>query len=498
MRLVVLFICSILFNQIAHGAYLSIKFHEESNVHLERGQFRIRSIIEPKSIVSSSAQAEIASINNLIRQVPVPSDSTIPAVRQSLQGFDAEELEQWKQTAEEYWKEELEDLSTFYAVNIDKKSVLADAFMALENTSIIESIEFVTDPVPSQSSTPTPNLEGNQNYLNNDGNGIYARQAWGMAGGRGLNVNVLSIEGAWVTTHEDFPNLVYNSGNYSSRDDWPPHGTATLGIVGAKNNGFGITGVASDANFFVQANTLVSLDTIITQSAMRVGSGGIIFMAFENGQFDYMPTCSCNTLVCGNITPLYFTSVFNAVKQATGNGVTVIVSAGNGSVDLDHPSFNGKFDRNIQDSGAIYVAASLSNIRGPACYTNYGSRIDVNGWGDSVATLGYGTAFSEPGTDDRDYTLNFSGTSSAGPIVAGAAASIQGILKARGDDPLSPRALRRVLSASGTPQAEELDRNIGSLPNIIDAIKMIDRIEMTKSLPSIYFLLEDETPPPQP
>ena len=175
-----------------------------------------------------------------------------------------------------------------------------------------------------------------------------------------------------------------------------------------------------------------------------------------------------------------------------------MTAAGNGSVDLDHPSFNGQFDRSVQDSGAIYVGASLSGSRSPSCSTNYGSRIDVHGWGDSVATLGYGTAFSEPGTDDRDYTLNFNGTSSAAPMVSGAIASIQGILMARGDEPLNPLKMRRILSASGTPQSGELDRKIGSLPNIIDAIKMIDRIEMTKSLPSIYFLLEDEAPPPQP
>ena len=48
--------------------------------------------------------------------------------------------------------------------------------------------------------------------------------------------------------------------------------------------------------------------------------------------------------------------------------------------------------------------------------SNFGSRVDVQGWGDSVATLAYGDLLMANGSDSRQwYTGSFSGTSSASP-----------------------------------------------------------------------------------
>ena len=140
MRQLVLAIFSIFFNQMAHGAYFSIKFHEESDVYLERGQFKVRSIIEPKSIVSSVVEADIAAINNLIRQVPVPSDSSVPAVRQSLQGFDAEELAKMEKRMKQDKRTSL-------------KIALASGFLARWATPTIISISL---PAHAQTSDCSP------------------------------------------------------------------------------------------------------------------------------------------------------------------------------------------------------------------------------------------------------------------------------------------------------------------------------------------------------
>jgi len=146
--------------------------------------------------------------------------------------------------------------------------------------------------------------------------------------------------------------------------------------------------------------------------------------------------------------------------------VIVVEAAGNGSMNLDSPIYGGLFNRNVRDSGAILVGAGTAGNRVPECWSNYGSRVDVQGWGDSVTTLGYGDFAMLGGSDDRQwYTANFSGTSSASPIVTGAAASIQGMRKARGMANLDSCQMRRLLSQTGTAQASS-SRNIGPLPNL--------------------------------
>jgi len=58
--------------------------------------------------------------------------------------------------------------------------------------------------------------------------------------------------------------------------------------------------------------------------------------------------------------------------------------------------------------------------------------------------------------------------------VAGAAALLQSIVKARGQAPLSPIQLRRLLTTTGTPQAGDLGEHIGPRPNLRAAIEALD------------------------
>ena len=110
-------------------------------------------------------------------------------------------------------------------------------------------------------------------------------------------------------------------------------------------------------------------------------------------------------------------------------GITVVEGGANGSMDLDDPIDEDWFNRAVYDSGAILVGAGTPDDRVAECWTNYGSRMDVSGWGDSVATLGYGDLATVGGKGDvrQYYTNEFAGTSSAAAMVAGAAAQLQGI-----------------------------------------------------------------------
>jgi hypothetical protein len=102
-------------------------------------------------------------------------------------------------------------------------------------------------------------------------------------------------------------------------------------------------------------------------------------------------------------------------------------------------------------------------------FSNYGSRVDVQGWGRKVATLDYGDLQACAGSD-RHYTGEFSGTSSASPIVAGAAVILEGIARERGRV-LAPGELLELLRRTGTPQAGDTSQSIGPRPDLFRAIE---------------------------
>ena len=105
----------------------------------------------------------------------------------------------------------------------------------------------------------------------------------------------------------------------------------------------------------------------------------------------------------------------------------------------------------------------------PSRPTETGS--DLQGWGSSVATAGYGWSF-DPGDLRQRYTWGFSGTSSASPIVAAAVASVQGALIANGSAPLTPAAMRDLLVSTGTVPPDS-GTHIGPLPDVAVALAQL-------------------------
>jgi len=186
----------------------------------------------------------------------------------------------------------------------------------------------------------------------------------------------------------------------------------------------------------------------------------------------------------GRYVPVeWYDDVYDAVAAATKRGVVIIEAAGNGAEDLDHKVYRGKFDRKKRDSGAIMIGAGGPprdgyRDRERLDFSNYGARVDVQGWGRKVATLDYGDlqrcSGEETSYTDRHYTGEFSGTSSASPIVAGAAVILEGIARERGK-PIAPRDLRELLRRTGTPQAGDTSEHIGPRPDLARAIAGLPR-----------------------
>ena len=155
-------------------------------------------------------------------------------------------------------------------------------------------------------------------------------------------------------------------------------------------------------------------------------------------------------------------AVRTAIQSATARGRIVVEAAGNGSQDLDDPIYGGWF---ATDSGAILVGAGNAPgcrygndptvARGRLSFSNYGSRTDLQGWGNCVVSSGYGDLQPSSGGNVA-YTAVFGGTSSASPIVASSAAALSSVAESRGTT-LTPATVRTMLEPpvsrrrSGTP-----------------------------------------------
>jgi len=346
-------------------------------------------------------------------------------------------------------------------------------------------------PVPAAmatgSSTASRDFEPAQGYLASAPDGIGAMAVWPQPGGKGQGVRICDIEGNWNLKHEDLPAGIPLLGGTPIADiGWRNHGTAVLGEMVSRPNDFGCVGISHGAGAAVQSAVIGGVFNTagaILNATGKLSKGDVILIELQatgpNGKFVAMQ---------------FWDDIFSAIKVATAKGITVVEAAGNGNENFNLAIFNGTGLQ--KDSGAVVVGAGIpptnyfdkfgfgagmpgySKIGVPRSriwFSNYGKIVNVQGWGWHVTTLGYGDA--QGGAEKRWYSLRFSGTSSASPIVTGAVACIQGRAKAKLGAPMTPAQVRALLIKTGTPQVPgpgvPLTQHIGPQPNLEKAFKGI-------------------------
>ncbi len=374
----------------------------------------------------------------------------------------------------------LPDLSLWYEVRL-VKTAKADKVLPL-----FQALPFVeiAGPAPLLTEPPvTPDFSGQQGYLDAAPGGVDAEYAWTIPGGNGAGITIYDIEYGWNQNHEDLSKirnlrLLMNPGDsalISSAD----HGTAVLGEMIADNNGKGVTGIAWGANIgLAPANTL----------ALGWNPANAILLAAANGEAGDVILVEQQTYVC-NLNALgpseWEPAVFQAIQTATWNGRVVVEAAGNGSVNLDQSACGARFNRTTRDSGAILVGAgrppSSGYDRQRESFSTYGSRVDLQAWGSAIVTTGTGDLYGEEEWLDESqwYTNSFGGTSGAAPIVAAAAAVVQGIARERNGTPLAPWQVRDLLVQTGSPQLGYTGEHIGPRPNLHEAIAQLPQSATT-------------------
>ncbi|QRN98396.1 S8 family serine peptidase [Archangium violaceum] len=491
--------------ELPRGMYverLVVKFHEGTRVRPRDGRLVAlasergpdeRSLLARSGLDDARLATDLASVSDLLARVP-RSGSLKPLFKQ-----DEASLAELKRSGEERGGRQLADLGLYVEVPLLPGTTVGGVQDMLERLNALDSVEVAYAEPPAEPAMvgfgsllasgllaaadippATASYESRQGYLEAAPSGVDARYSWTVPGGKGAGVRIVDVEGGWNTTHEDMPGLFRMNGTQYSDIGWRNHGTAVLGEMVGAANGYGVTGIAHEASAGYESIGSQSSASAIANAAAAVGRGGVVLIELHaQGPAD-STACTCNTSQCNYIAMEYWQANYDAIATATANGTHVVEAAGNGSANLDDAAYGGVFNRAVRDSGAILVGASTATTRVPMCWTNFGSRVDVHGWGESVTSLGYGDLFGSAYGENQYYTASFSGTSSASPIVTASVADLQGVALARGKGALEPRYLRSILASTGTPQASD-SRNIGRLPNLRQAIAQLSDFTWSQS-----------------
>jgi serine protease len=393
-------------------------------------------------------------------------------LRRNITVKTVEEVDAWIARGEELSGIDLVDMNNFYTIEIhgnnpDPKGLLQE----LLSDPMVETVYYhpwVQLATCNADIAPTTgNYEASQDYLNPAPEGVDMAYAYSFdptyANGTSGNW-IVDIENDWCSNHEDMnDNLVIYNWDGTNNDADGDHGTAVLGIVGACDNGFGITGMVSDNtmkgwSWSGNGDPYPDVSNSIAGVDGPMITGDTYLIEIHAPGPTQGTTCTCNCSQFEYIAMEYWAANFNAIVANGANGLYCAQAAGNGSMNLDSGVYGGAFNRNVRDSGAVIIGAATDDAtHDPTCWTNHGTRIDVYGWGQGVETLGYGDRFDGvAGSCRQEYTASFSGTSSATPIVAGTMASLA-LIHRYGDAAawMSPTSLRSRLQINGTPQATD-------------------------------------------
>jgi serine protease len=276
------------------------------------------------------------------------------------------------------------------------------------------------DPVVNASDDPR---SPNQGYLNAAPEGIDAEFAWTVTGGAGAGQRFVDVEQGWTLDHEDLnahgATLLFGTLVDTSR----PHGTSVLGEVCAVDNAVGCVGIVPEidsVDVTSHSGSLANVANAIMSALPSLDAGNVILLEVQ--------TITPAAPVFGAPIEL-LDDAFQAIRLASALGIAVVEAGGNGTNDLDVVrNFAGQQVLNaassdFRDSGAIVVgAASSAAPHTRRNSSSFGPRVDCYAWGENVDTTSSNTAGSQ-----TLYTTTFNGTSSASPIITGAALAVQGV-----------------------------------------------------------------------
>ncbi len=424
-----------------------------------------------------------------------------------------EELDKLREDGEKNSGRDLKDLNLYYFLHLPEGADVETAVNEFRDLDSVYNAWFVTKPLappqPPDYTDPDPlnTFQPYQRYLDAAPDGIDARFAHEL-GLLGDLIKVADVEYLINPNHSDFaPVTVINPLIGPPTFPTDDHGTAVMGVIAGYPNDFGVTGISPAVLKFHSptyhtgvVNVAGAITDLLVSGGGSFVAGDVIMLEAQQAGPNYVPANAPSQV--GLVPVEWRESVFDAIETAVAQGVIVVEAASNGEEDLDDPIYttgNGghhPFEVVVgvrqKDSGAILVGsanpAGSAAARSRRSTSNYGLRVDVQGWGSGIVTSGYGDLYpggNPPNAAEKNlwYRRSFGGTSGATPIVAGACAILQSFskrLNGFAGEVIPPDELRQLLIDTGTPQ--EGTDHIGPQPDLRAAINAVS----------------DVTPPPAP
>lgn len=436
-------------------------------------------------------------------------DPTVRAVIERLNAFDATIEPQLPQTLEDavigdepsHFKRDPRD---FFVVRA-QPSALAPLAQELRNARGVAAAYVKAGVELAASSRRTgPAVQG---YVANAPDGVGAQHAWALPGGDGTGVAVFDVELGWNEHHEALRGAriepdIAGALDRRSRD----HGTAVLGILAGRG---AMSGLCPSASVICVAVDPQDPGQALYSLFPRTRAGDVVLIEVQRrpqfAGYVVSPALMRKGDQAQAYLPLeWWPDEWNAIAGLTSKGRIVVEVAGNGNMALEDKVLDREPDgldvwaqfghgwRNPLgrpvgwDSHAILVGAGVP----PSPYStsghpdlarhypsNHGDAVDVQGWGEGVATAGSAAAsMAQP--ENSAYTADFGDTSAAAAIVAGVIACTQGMLRAADLTPLTSLQMRDLLRASGTPQADApfcglpVQHRVGPRPDLGKLIRL--------------------------
>jgi len=238
--------------------------------------------------------------------------------------------------------------------------------------------------------------------------------------------------------------------------DFCGHGTHVAGIIGAKDNNFGVVGVAPGAQILnlkvlellpgfnplhICGGTNVDISKALDWVSEHADSLNIGAANMSLGGQCEIGDISCND-------PIYE----SALDRAVNSGVNVVVAAGNDHADaIDY--IPARFNQAITVSAIADSDGKCGGQGHPtgykddtlATFSNYGSVVDLAAPGKDINS-----------TSNTGGYVVFSGTSMAAPVVTGAVALYKDL---NGGNGITPSDVLAALENLGTTSKDKCDGN---------------------------------------
>jgi hypothetical protein len=217
------------------------------------------------------------------------------------------------------------------------------------------------------------NIAMYQQYLDPAPEGIDAEFAWEAgAVGKGSGVTICDVEYTF-DPHGELPAVSHINGIPFLEDG--NHATAVLGVMGAPDNGWGVTGIAHRADFLFATSFpalfdifgfklpgTINVAAAITACANALDPGDVIIIEAQTGGPE--GDCLDPNDQTGCMPVEWEVANYDAIQSAVAQGIVVIEAAGNGNVDFDSATYDvgHRPFAAANDSGAILVGAASSFV----------------------------------------------------------------------------------------------------------------------------------------